>query len=166
MKVSLRMKTFIEHALPNAPFWDICCDHGHIGLEASLRGTFSEVHFVDQVPHIMKKLEELIASKPKGQTPLFIHCLAAEKLDLKIEGTFLVAGVGGLTISTIIKPLLENNRLACERLLLSPQTDEKTLLLFIDSDIMKLSYSLTAKILIPEGKRVRSLYVFDQIRPR
>lgn len=165
MKLSPRMKTFLDHSLKERPLWDICCDHGYVGLGALKDGHFSEVHFVDQVPHIMKKLEDVIKEGESFETPYFIHCLPAENLSEKILGTFLVAGVGGLTIKNIMEPLLKKELMQCERLLFSPQTDEKVLIEFLASDILTSAYDLKEKISIPEGKRIRSLYVLN-LKPR
>ncbi len=159
------MKVFIEKALPGLPFWDICCDHGHIGMGAIKSGAFSEVHFVDQVPHIMKKLEGEVLRYNQVDTPYFLHCLPAERLEQKILGTFLVAGVGGLTIRNIVGPLLDTHLIECKRLLLSPQTDEKVLVSFLESENLTKHYELKEKISIPEGKRFRSLYILD-LKPR
>ena len=33
-KLTKRMKCFIDHALIDKPLWDICCDHGYVGIKA------------------------------------------------------------------------------------------------------------------------------------
>ena len=162
-KLTKRMKCFIDHALIDKPLWDICCDHGYVGIKALETSQFSEVHFVDQVPHIMERLETLIKQywRIKPQHKYFLHTISGENLEEEVGGTLLIAGVGGLTIAVTIKALLKKNKLSAQRLLLSPHTDEKVLIEYLgDADFQKI-YSVTDKVLIPEGKRFRPLYIVD-----
>lgn len=162
-RLSRRMKCFIDNALKNEPLWDICCDHGYVGIKALETSQFTEVHFVDQIPHIMDRLEKLINEywRIKPEHKYTLHAMSGESLNIDIHGTMLVAGVGGLTIKTILSSLLEKDKLHAKRLLLSPHTDEKTLIQFIEDAEFKTIYSVTDKILMPEGKRVKPLYILD-----
>lgn len=162
-KLSNRMKCFIEHALKGQPFWDVCCDHGYVGIKALESSEFLEVHFVDQVPHIMQRLETLIKQswRIKPEYKYFLYLLPGEEIEGEVCGTLLIAGVGGLTIMTIVSTLIANQKLKAQRLLLSPHTDEKVLIQYMDDENFKNLYSFTDKILIPEGKRFRPLYIFD-----
>lgn len=162
-KLSTRMKSFLEHALKGQPLWDVCCDHGYVGIKALESSEFLEVHFVDQVPHIMQRLEMLLKQswKIKSEHKYFLYLLPAEAIEGEVHGTLLIAGVGGLTIKTIVSTLIANQKLKAHRLLLSPHTDEKVLIQYLDDEIFKNLYTLTDKILMPEGKRFRPLYIFD-----
>lgn len=163
-KLSNRMKIFLQHALKGLPFWDVCCDHGYVGIKALESSEFSEVYFVDQVPHIMQRLEALV----KQLFPMNLGCnytfflLSAQDIDLEVSGNLLIAGVGGVTIERILSSLLAKNKLSARRLLLSPNTDEKILVRYMDDEIFKKLYTLTSKVMIQEGKRLRVLYIFDQ----
>lgn len=88
-RLTPRMKCFIEHALKEQPLWDICCDHGYVGIKALESSEFSEVHFVDQVPHIMERLKVLIAQswriKPHHQYHLYLA--SGEDLTRDVEGS-------------------------------------------------------------------------------
>lgn len=162
-KLTKRMKCFIDNAIKDEALWDICCDHGYVGIKALETSQFSEVHFVDQVPHIMQRLESLIKQywRIKPEHKYTLHLMSGEELELDVRGTMLVAGVGGLTIKTIVSTLIEKNKLHARRLLLSPHTDEKVLIQYLDDTDFKKIYSVTEKILMPEGKRFRPLYVLD-----
>ncbi len=164
-KLSKRMQCFIENALKDRPFWDVCCDHGYVGLKALESCEFSEVHFVDQVPHIMHRLESLINQswRIKANSKYFLYLMPGEDLEMEILGTILIAGVGGLTIKTIISSLITANKLKAHRLLLSPHTDEVVLVKYVEDNSFNKLYSLTNKILMPEGSRFRPLYIFDLI---
>lgn len=162
-KLTARMKHFIDNALKDQPLWDICCDHGYVGIKALETSQFSEVHFVDQVPHIMERLETLIKQywRIKPEHKYSLHLLSGEDLEIDVNGTMLIAGVGGLTIKTIVSTLIEKKKLHAKRLLLSPHTDEKVLIQYLDDADFQKFYSVTEKILMPEGKRFRPLYILD-----
>ena len=164
-KLSKRMQHFIEFALKEKPFWDVCCDHGYVGIKALESCEYSEVHFVDQVPHIMQRLETLINQswRIKADSKYFLHLLPGEKIELNVFGTLLIAGVGGLTIKTIISSLISTKILKAQRLLLSPHTDEKILIQYMEDESFYKLYSFSRKILMLEGARHRPLYIFDMI---
>lgn len=161
-KLSSRMVSFLEHALKNQPLWDVCCDHGYVGIKAMESGAFSEVHFVDQVPHIMDRLETLISQTRIAKNHRhFLHRKAGEELEAEIHGTLLIAGVGGLTIKNILENLIAKKALKAKRFLLSPHSDEKVLLNLLESESFQQHYDITQKILLPEGPRHRPLYIID-----
>ena len=128
-KLSPRMKSFIEHAIPNASFWDVCCDHGYVGIQALTSNQFTSVHFVDQVPHIMKRLQQLIYQNKnlRAEHKFFLQTCPGEEIEGDVEGTLLIAGVGGLTMKNILTSLMSKKTLLAQRLLLSPHTDEKVI---------------------------------------
>jgi tRNA (adenine22-N1)-methyltransferase len=162
-KLSRRMKCFIDNALKNDVLWDICCDHGYVGIKALESSQFSEVHFVDQIPHVMDRLEVLIKQywRIRPEHKYTLHAMSGEDLELDICGTMLIAGVGGLTIKKIVSTLVEKKKLKAKRLLLSPHTDEKTLIHYMEEIDFKKLYSITEKIMMPEGKRFKPLYILD-----
>jgi tRNA (adenine22-N1)-methyltransferase len=161
-KVSERMKIFVDHGIDQLPYWDFCCDHGYIGIHALKSERFSEVHFVDQIPHIIERLQALFAQsdKVKPEYKYFFHIAAGEDLITKVEGNCLIAGVGGTTIKVILETLSQKDLLHAKRLLLSPHLDEHILNPFMES--LNDRYKLVEKIEIPEGKRVRPLYIYDR----
>lgn len=159
-KLSGRMLTFLEHALKDKVLWDICCDHGYVGIKALHSGQFSKIHFVDKIPHIMERLSTLISQRSKKNTcPYELHVMAGEDINVEVLGTVLIAGVGGLTIKIILDSLIAKNLLFAEKLLLSPHTDEKVLVEYLDSEILKREYTLEEKLMMPEGPRFRPLYI-------
>ena len=160
-KLSLRMQLFLDQALPNKPFWDICCDHGYVGIGA-IKLDFPEVHFVDQVPLIMEKIIFRFEKfPPKNNAKFKFHLNSGEDISEIVFGTCLIAGVGGLTIKNIIDNLIQGDKLKADRLLLSPHTDEKVLINCIQSNLVSDRYNLKEKIIFIEGKKERSLYVLD-----
>ena len=162
-RLTSRMKTFIDHSIKDAPLWDICCDHGYVGIKALETSEFTEVHFVDQVPHIMERLETLIKQywRIKPEHHYVLHLMSGEDILVDVHGTMLVAGVGGLTIKTIVSTLIKKEKLFAKRLLLSPHTDEKVLVHYLDDEEFLSRFIVVEKILMPEGKRTRPLYIID-----
>lgn len=164
-KLSIRMKAFIEHALPNESFWDVCCDHGYVGIKALTSNRFTSVHFVDQIPHIMKRLQQLIYQDKdlRAEHIYFLQTCAGEDIEGVVEGTLLIAGVGGLTMKNILNSLLNKKTLLAQRLLLSPHTDEKVIVEYIISEAFLIHYEIQEKIMLPEGKRLRPLYILNKV---
>ena len=162
-KITPRMQAFLSNALPQRPFWDICCDHGYVSYAAILSNEFSEIHCVDQVPHIIVRLKQLFIERlGNDQENIFYHEINAENLDKIVLGNCLIAGVGGLTIKNILSSLLGTQLLKADRLMLSPHTDEKVMLSYVESEDFKKYYHLVKKIIIIEGPRGRPLYIFDR----
>ncbi|NOT78071.1 MAG: hypothetical protein HOP07_03600 [Bacteriovoracaceae bacterium] len=167
LKLSLRMKLFLDSALQNDSFWDLCCDHGYVGLGALVLNnhekSFTSVYFVDQVSHIMKSLQlriDHLYNKPN--IPYALYCLPAEDLDVDLTGTVLIAGVGGFTIKKILSNLLSKNKLKAKRLLLSPHTDVKILEEYIAFDEYQKCYFLKDKLSVVVGKKEKPFYILDQ----
>lgn len=161
------MLTFLEHSMKDDALWDVCCDHGYVGIRALQSGEYTEVHFVDKIPHIMDRLEQLILqSSRKNKCPYELHLMSGEDLERRLSGTVLIAGVGGMTIRTIIDSLIDKELLLAGRLLLSPHTDEKVLVAYMQSQKFKDRYLLIDKIMMPEGSRFRPLYIFNEQKRR
>ena len=157
------MKLFLDLSIDNEPFWDLCCDHGYVGIGALESGRFSEVNFVDQVSHIIERLEILLNQHFLGTKVDQYHCYAidAMKIEKELFGTILIAGVGGLTISNILEQLFESKKLKAKRLILSPHTDELYLRNYLHSIGFQLRSNKQQKIEFVEGNKTRSIYIID-----
>lgn len=123
VRLSERLQVLLEGALPGQPLWDICCDHGLLGIRALQEKKVSQVHFVDQVPEIMRRLEARL--RELGLDHGELHLADAGTLRVPVEGTVVMAGVGGQCILDILKGLIECGSLQASRLVLSPQKDER-----------------------------------------
>lgn len=157
------MELFIGLAIPGLPFWDICCDHGHAGIGAARTGAFPEVHFVDQLPHVMKNLENFVfrLGPEYRMCPYFFHAVSGQQIDREVTGTCLIAGVGGLTMKFILKGLQDENKLKARRLLLCPHTDEAELVSFLESDQLREKYELVERRMIAVGKKMKPLFILN-----
>lgn len=88
--------------------WDLCCDHGLLGLHLhqATRPYGTHVHLVDQVEPIIDKLQTQYADRQDGN--LTISLTPAERICLShhAKQLFIIAGVGGETVASIIKSIL------------------------------------------------------------
>lgn len=156
------MKLFLHYGVKGSPFWDICCDHGHVGIGALDTNEFSKVHFVDQLPHIMERLSKTLIDLQIEESSYVLHDLKGEEIGTAVSGTCLIAGVGGLTIARILNALMTKNLLHADRLILSPHTDEKSLSEFTTTLIFRELYEIKDQFLIPVGKKMKNLYLYDR----
>ncbi len=157
------MDLFISLALPGMPFWDICCDHGHAGIGAAKSGLFTEIHLVDQLPHVMRNLEEQVykLSPEYRMVPYFFYATAGQNINREVSGTCLIAGVGGFTMKLILKGLLEEGNLKAKRLILCPHTDEVELVSFLETPGMIQEYELAERRMIAVGKKMKPLFILN-----
>jgi len=89
--------------------WDMCCDHGFLGMELLERGQPS-VHFVDIQEHLVALVgAELERMSFDGQW--HCHCCDAASVDLPDESPQLVviAGVGGDTCVDMVRSIVERH---------------------------------------------------------
>lgn len=163
-KISKRMQYFVDHGIDQSPFWDICCDHGYIGIAALYSERFTEVHFVDQIPHIIERLEKLILQSPqlKSNYRYTVSSEGGEKISEIILGTAVIAGVSGRTIVKILDALIKNNWLKAHRLILSPHLDIEFFKEFCHTNLSNEGYRLKQFTEINENDRLRPIFIFDQ----
>lgn len=157
------MDLFIGLALPAMPFWDICCDHGHAGIGAAKTQLFTEIHLVDQLPHVMKNLESFVyqLSPEYRMVPYYFYATAGQNIDRAVYGSCLIAGVGGLTMKNILKALLDEEKLKAKRLILCPHTDEVELVSFLSTPSMQEEYELIERRMIAVGKKMKPLFILN-----
>ncbi len=163
-KLSPRIQLIFDQLLPGEPVWDFCCDHGYLGLAAYRSGKFSEVHFVDRVPHIMQSLQARFHHKhykDEYTVKAYFHTLSGEQVQLPLRGTVVISGVGSHTILDILK---DKDLTANRRIVLVPQKDEEFLLESLQVNAaLRQTHSLQKHLLVTEKKRERTLLVFDKM---
>jgi Predicted SAM-dependent methyltransferase len=98
---------WINSANTYSTIWDICCDHGRLGLHLHQRFPTTHIHLVDKVASIINTLETDYASLNDGR----LHFIAADatRLSLPAEQRSLViiAGVGGQNLQAILKGIID-----------------------------------------------------------
>ena len=87
--------------------YDLCCDHGRLGIHLHRNFPEARVHLVDQVPKIIHALKSKFHYL--DQNNIRFTCAKAEALSFDITGRklFIIAGVGGETAIEILNSLLE-----------------------------------------------------------
>lgn len=164
-KLSPRMQLIYDQLLPGKPVWDLCCDHGYMGLNAYESGDFPAVYFVDQVGPIVQQLKERFKEKhldPKSTIQTFFLSESAENLQIHLEGNVVIAGVGSFTIIKILRVLFTKGFLKAERLILCPQDGPEKLLhgLF---DLSDFDYEICNEdCKVEERGRIRKLLILKR----
>lgn len=89
--------------------WDLCCDHGQLGLALLESQRAKQVHFVDQVDSIMLDLRDRL--ERYGATAYQLHTLPAEQLVLTAptRPLLVLAGVGDEVTRAIVSAVSEHN---------------------------------------------------------
>jgi len=163
--LSGRLQFIYENLLPEKAVWDFCCDHGYLGIEALRSKKFSEVHFVDQVPHIVQAVEDLVSKKfPEVCEQAHFRISKGEDLEIPVTGTVVIAGVGAFAIFKILESLWAKGLLQAERLILCPQRDEKKFLAML-ADIegnFSIQFSGIVQHVLTERIRQRFVYVLTR----
>lgn len=94
---------------PYADIWDLCCDHGRLGLHLyhGQEAANSNVHLIDCVPEIVDKLRFRYSSWLGDR--LRVRCLNAGAVDLPRSGRQLVfiAGVSSATVAALLAEIIQ-----------------------------------------------------------
>lgn len=106
---SKRIQALINLIDPSTEvLWDLCCDHGKIGLAALEKYPHLKIHFVDQVPSIMDRLKKNLGTDIPSKTINF-HISDIRKLSFPPGATIIAAGVGGLLLIEFLEAILPAN---------------------------------------------------------
>lgn len=144
--------------------WDLCCDHGHLGVAAYKSGAFPEVCFVDPVPTIIERLEELFRkySLKESTTKVSFFCVAGEDLPQAVSGTLVATGVGGHTIVSILQGLQQKGLLQADTLILGPHKDEELVERHLTNFSTEPVYKCSKTLKITERGRERLIYIYQR----
>lgn len=162
VSLSPRLQAIYDQLLLGEDVWDFCCDHGYLGIEALRSEKFENVFFVDQVPHIIQKLEaELFQNRNRKKA--HFRATSAESLQEPVKGNAVIAGVGAFTAFKIVESLFKKDLLRVKRLIVSPQRDDEKLVLWMSqlSEDFKHRYFLKTKQQILERRRPLWVYVWE-----
>lgn len=88
-------------------FYDLCCDHGHLGINVYLEKKPIKVILNDQVQSICENLENTLGSHiTNGGISVFCKSATQIKLDIEKRKFLVVAGVGGDLVIKILENLI------------------------------------------------------------
>ncbi len=97
---------WINSAQAYSSIWDLCCDHGRLGLHLHKRHPHAQVYLVDKIPSIVDKLAADFGWLDDGR----LHFLTADACELDIAADnrtlVIVAGVGGQNTVAILQAIL------------------------------------------------------------
>lgn len=166
MHLSNRLKAIYENLIPQKDVWDICCDHGLLGIAAYRSDNFLDVYFVDQVESIMNSLRDKFYQHGYNESltkKAHFICASGENIQTKVSGTACISGVGALSILQILTPLEKKNALTADRLILGPHNDEEAFLESIQNSEIFKNYKLISQIEVEEKQRLRQIFVLDRL---
>jgi tRNA (adenine22-N1)-methyltransferase len=164
IRLSSRLQLLFDLLIPGEPVWDLCCDHGLLGLRALESGKFPKVFFVDQVPHIIERLQVIL--KKEGPIAESARCfgLPAEEIPEILTGSVVIAGVGSERVFGIVKALADREVLQATRLIMCPHKDEKV----FERDFLERfgkSWQLISHHEVKEGDRIRHVWTAEPMLP-
>lgn len=157
------MQLIYDHLIPGEPVWDLCCDHGYLGLNAYESGLFPEVYFVDQVESIIRRLEQRFHQdhfRPESSSQAYFLSQRGEDISMETRGTLVVAGVGAHTICKIVEAVYGRGLLRAQKLIFLPQKDEKKLVNFLAEKQNFGYHRCNEHYSIVERGRTRKLLIF------
>ncbi len=146
MLTSPRLQFIADNHLPNAPLWDVACDHGYLGLWGIKNGL--EVHFVDPSQHAINVLKEKLLYEEN----VHFYCTKMEEIAIKnIYGTISICGVGDHKIVSILKSL-ETKLTTPYKLILITQTKGN----YLREYLKKYTYR---EYIVNDGKYQRPAFI-------
>jgi tRNA (adenine22-N1)-methyltransferase len=93
-RVTERMKRIADFAIDHRPTWDLCCDHGLVGLWAWHTHSLPELHFVDRAPGLVDAIEQRLSSSLSDDRIAF-HSRDASTLSFgEAPSNIFLSGVG------------------------------------------------------------------------
>lgn len=148
-----RLKAIFHCLQAGHATWDICCDHGLIGIYALRYGLSPKVYFVDQVAEIMHRLSQKLADYELQDVTQVYLCSGAKIPAEKISGNVVIAGVGSLTMIEILKGIKDKLE-SPYFLILSPNKNPHLLEDYLES----ASLQIEKKQMLEEKNKARPIY--------
>lgn len=138
--------------------WDLCCDHGIIGISYANLHKPQKIYFIDQVEGIIDKLVLHLPSAISEETTFVATCMPAEKIRINenTKNLVIMAGVGTETIIKTLKNLKAQNLKNTHFLLSTHKHPQKLRKFLIDEN-----FSLIKEKLIYEGRHFYEMLLID-----
>jgi tRNA (adenine22-N1)-methyltransferase len=154
-KVTQRIVRLGSYVVEGRPTFDLCCDHGLIGLWAWSRHPLPELHFVDRAPGVVAKLESALGKRLDLER-FFFHAIDAAELKLPSEPcNVIVAGVGYRAMVRIIEAIYPIKH--PHRLIISVHAEEES----VEPTLKKIGWRLHEISSVEERGRIRSISAWD-----
>ena len=154
--LSKRFEQLLTMILPGQPLYDLCCDHGLLGLAALDRGLVPAVSLIDRSPSVIATLKERCQIYLEPDSRRMIMCMNGSDLQpVSGPATIVIAGVGGQTIVDILEGIYCDRPLE-QRLLLGPHRGEAKLLDWLSEQGWEIQQR---KLVIEKGREHSLLQV-------
>lgn len=156
---SSRMQRIAELCIERRPTWDLCCDHGLIGLWARRTRELPAVHFVDKVPSLIDQLEQRLHAHADTEG-LFFHRCDATTIQLDdTPSNIIVAGVGFRASERIVKATA--NPQHAHRVIVSVHAEAS----LVPPAMIALGWRLAETVTVEERGRTRIITAWDGVGP-
>ncbi|CBW26664.1 conserved hypothetical protein [Halobacteriovorax marinus SJ] len=131
--------------------WDLCCDHGNIGIGLGQKFPSTKIIFNDIIPSITNALREKLESLPNLNSKRFkIITASAKKLKIdKDNSLVIIAGVGGRQAREFLEEILRSESQNFDLLLCTHYQQEE-----LREFLIQKNFGL-----------LRSELIFDKLRP-
>ena len=94
-KMTPRFRGLIDQLNPDLATWDLCCDHGIVGLLALCYKKTPRVVFVDRQRHLMDRLEIELDNLALQKTHYEVRCADINLMQIGSKPVnYIIAGVG------------------------------------------------------------------------
>ena len=154
-KITARISRLCSFVVKDRSTWDLCCDHGLIGLSAWTRHRLPELHFVDRAPGVVAELEAELRDRI-DLTSIFFHPVDATELMLPVKPcNVIIAGVGFRAMKRIIEAIYPA-RLP-HRVIISVHAEAQK----VEQTMKGLGFRLHEISQIEERGRIRSISAWD-----
>ena len=116
LKLSPRLNSifeWIQQAKKQKPYdeiWDCCCDHGYLGINILSAKLCEKLIFVDQLPHIIKNLQDKLQSFEMSNHEFIVADAGNLKFDSTQKHLVILAGVGGECSVDIIQRIEKEHK--------------------------------------------------------
>lgn len=141
----------------NDVLWDLCCDHGNIGLSASKHHQQMNIKFVDQVQSIIDKLNNRLVEIKDNRLSTICESATLVNYNNDLKNTFLIAGVGGDLTIKILKQILSTNNTVKNTFIISPHNNISNVREYLVSSGLKLE----TEILVEDNNQFYEMIVLN-----
>lgn len=148
--------------------WDVCCDHGHLGLHLHHNHPLTHVHLIDKIPSIIDKIRA-------KYTPLIdsrLHIQNLDAQDIVLTGTprqmVVIAGIGGGTVKSLLQAIIANPKNASQHaidFILSPNAHTFELRNYLHNSIDGKVFELINEAFVSDNNKYHE-HIFVRLHPQ
>lgn len=149
------MKRIADFAIDHRPTWDLCCDHGLVGLWAWHTHSLPRLHFVDRAPGLVDRIEQRLSATFRDDRMVFHSRDAATISFGNVPSNIFLSGVGFRTSQRILAATCKST--TAHRLVVSVHAETERL----HSAMEEKGWRLAGETQVEEHGRVRKISAWD-----